>query len=300
MRSLQEYARRPEGARRDRRIVRRARPCAPSRRTARSASGSIRTRVCSRRGGWMPRPPACASSGCAWSKPPRAASESSSRRCRSSSAGAPPASPRSRTCSSAARAAELLVIADAKRGDIGSTMDAYAEAWLTPGSPLEADAMTVNPFLGIGTLDGTFRAGRALGQGRVRPRRDEQSRGARRAAGRRHGRRDGVGRDHRRGLGAQRRTPPPTASGRASASSSARPSTGRRPASIRSRRPRRSSAPGFGHQGAGPADLAAPVRRDGADASSRARAAASSPPAPTGSPWRSMPASSEYRSGADG
>lgn len=56
----------------------------------------------------------------------------------------------------AARAAGLLVIADAKRGDIGSTMDDYARAWLTPGAPLEADALTVNPFLGVGALDGTF------------------------------------------------------------------------------------------------------------------------------------------------
>ncbi|MEV7609010.1 orotidine-5'-phosphate decarboxylase [Microbacterium sp. NPDC089320] len=57
---------------------------------------------------------------------------------------------------SAARAAGLLVIADAKRGDIGSTMDAYAAAWLSPGSPLEVDALTVNPFLGVGALDGAF------------------------------------------------------------------------------------------------------------------------------------------------
>ncbi len=56
----------------------------------------------------------------------------------------------------AARAAGLIVIADAKRGDIGSTMDAYAAAWLTPGAALEADAVTVNPFLGVGALDGTF------------------------------------------------------------------------------------------------------------------------------------------------
>lgn len=56
----------------------------------------------------------------------------------------------------AARAAGLLVIADAKRGDIGSTMDDYARAWLTPGSSLEADALTVSPFLGVGSLDGTF------------------------------------------------------------------------------------------------------------------------------------------------
>jgi orotidine-5'-phosphate decarboxylase len=56
----------------------------------------------------------------------------------------------------AARAAGLLAIADAKRGDIGSTMDAYAMAWLTPGAPLEADALTVSPYLGVGALDGTF------------------------------------------------------------------------------------------------------------------------------------------------
>ena len=65
----------------------------------------------------------------------------------------------------AARAADLIVIADAKRGDIGTTMDAYAEAWLTPGAPLEADAMTVNPFLGIGTLEGTFRLAEDSGKG---------------------------------------------------------------------------------------------------------------------------------------
>jgi orotidine-5'-phosphate decarboxylase len=53
---------------------------------------------------------------------------------------------------SAARAAGLLVIADAKRGDIGSTVDAYAEAWLTPGAPLEADAMTAVAYQGPGSL----------------------------------------------------------------------------------------------------------------------------------------------------
>lgn len=60
------------------------------------------------------------------------------------------------TVLAAARQAGLIVIADAKRGDIGTTMDAYARAWLTPGSPLEADALTVNPFLGVGALSGTF------------------------------------------------------------------------------------------------------------------------------------------------
>jgi len=65
----------------------------------------------------------------------------------------------------AARSAGLLVIADAKRGDIGTTMDAYGDAWLTPGSPLEADALTANPFLGVGTLDHTFDLAEAHGKG---------------------------------------------------------------------------------------------------------------------------------------
>jgi orotidine-5'-phosphate decarboxylase len=65
----------------------------------------------------------------------------------------------------AARAAGLLVIGDAKRGDIGTTMDAYGEAWLTPGSPLEVDAVTVNPFLGVPTLEGTFALAESVGKG---------------------------------------------------------------------------------------------------------------------------------------
>ncbi len=40
----------------------------------------------------------------------------------------------------------LMVIADAKRGDIGSTCEAYADAYLFAGSPI--DAITVNPYLG--------------------------------------------------------------------------------------------------------------------------------------------------------
>ena len=55
-----------------------------------------------------------------------------------------------------ARAAGLLVIADAKRGDIGTTMEGYAEAWLAPGSPLEADAVTLTPYLGPDSLRDTL------------------------------------------------------------------------------------------------------------------------------------------------
>ncbi|HEY4151825.1 MAG TPA: orotidine-5'-phosphate decarboxylase [Pseudolysinimonas sp.] len=56
----------------------------------------------------------------------------------------------------AARASGLLVIADVKRGDLGTTVDAYGEAWLTPGSPLEADAMTAVAYQGLGSLDGVL------------------------------------------------------------------------------------------------------------------------------------------------
>jgi orotidine-5'-phosphate decarboxylase len=52
----------------------------------------------------------------------------------------------------AARAAGLVVIADAKRADIGNTVEAYAAAWLDDDSPLCADAVTAVPYLGLGSL----------------------------------------------------------------------------------------------------------------------------------------------------
>jgi orotidine-5'-phosphate decarboxylase len=51
----------------------------------------------------------------------------------------------------ALRSAGVLVLADAKRGDIGSTMAAYAAAW-AGDSPLAADAVTASPYLGFGSL----------------------------------------------------------------------------------------------------------------------------------------------------
>lgn len=65
----------------------------------------------------------------------------------------------------AARAAGLLVIADVKRGDIGSTVAAYAEAWLTSGSPLEADAMTIAAYQGLGSLADPVATADANGKG---------------------------------------------------------------------------------------------------------------------------------------
>ncbi|WP_421741440.1 orotidine-5'-phosphate decarboxylase [Cellulomonas sp.] len=53
----------------------------------------------------------------------------------------------------AGRESGTLVIVDAKRGDIGSTMGAYADAFLRDGSPLAGDALTVSPYLGFGSLD---------------------------------------------------------------------------------------------------------------------------------------------------
>lgn len=64
-----------------------------------------------------------------------------------------------------AREAGALVLTDAKRGDIGSTMAAYADAYLTPGSPLFSDAVTVSPFLGFGSLRPALDAANRSGSG---------------------------------------------------------------------------------------------------------------------------------------
>ncbi|WP_298252318.1 orotidine-5'-phosphate decarboxylase [uncultured Arthrobacter sp.] len=66
-----------------------------------------------------------------------------------------------------ARAADagVLTIADAKRGDIGSTMQAYAEAWLGEGRPLAADAVTLNPYLGFESLRPALELAAATGRG---------------------------------------------------------------------------------------------------------------------------------------
>jgi len=51
-----------------------------------------------------------------------------------------------------AREQGLLVIMDAKRGDIGSTARAYAQAWLGAEAAFASDALTVNPYLGLDSL----------------------------------------------------------------------------------------------------------------------------------------------------
>ncbi len=64
-----------------------------------------------------------------------------------------------------AQSADLLVIADAKRGDIDSTAAAYAGAWLQEGSPLAADAVTVHPYLGLAALAPMINAAAETGRG---------------------------------------------------------------------------------------------------------------------------------------
>ncbi len=64
-----------------------------------------------------------------------------------------------------ARAAGALVLLDVKRGDIGSTSQAYAEAYLDPASPLASDAITISPYLGFGSLAPFVEVARLHGAG---------------------------------------------------------------------------------------------------------------------------------------
>ncbi len=52
-----------------------------------------------------------------------------------------------------AQQSDILVIMDAKRGDIGSTMTGYFDAWLGKNAPFVCDALTVSPFLGLESLN---------------------------------------------------------------------------------------------------------------------------------------------------
>jgi orotidine-5'-phosphate decarboxylase len=65
----------------------------------------------------------------------------------------------------AARGGGIPVILDAKRGDVGHTTRAYAEAYLAAGAPLEADAVTVAPYLGRDTLDAFIEVAATYGKG---------------------------------------------------------------------------------------------------------------------------------------
>ncbi|MGD7707069.1 orotidine-5'-phosphate decarboxylase [Microlunatus sp. Y2014] len=58
-----------------------------------------------------------------------------------------------------------ISVLDVKRGDIGSTMAAYATAYLSDGSPLAADAITVSPYLGFGSVQPAIDLAMATGRG---------------------------------------------------------------------------------------------------------------------------------------
>jgi orotidine-5'-phosphate decarboxylase len=64
-----------------------------------------------------------------------------------------------------ARQAGLLVILDAKRNDIGSTAEAYAQAYLAPQAPWSCDALTVSPYLGGDSLTPLVTACQSAGTG---------------------------------------------------------------------------------------------------------------------------------------
>jgi len=61
--------------------------------------------------------------------------------------------------------AGALSLLDVKRGDMSTSMDAYAAAYLADGAPLAADAITVNPYLGFGSLAGALELALQHGRG---------------------------------------------------------------------------------------------------------------------------------------
>lgn len=64
-----------------------------------------------------------------------------------------------------ARDANVMTIADVKRGDIGSSNEGYAEAWLSDASPLRVDALTLSPYLGVDSLTPFVRRAQESGRG---------------------------------------------------------------------------------------------------------------------------------------
>lgn len=65
----------------------------------------------------------------------------------------------------ACRELGTLCVVDAKRGDIGSTMEGYADAYLSDASPLAGDAVTLSPYLGAGSLAPALRLAERTGRG---------------------------------------------------------------------------------------------------------------------------------------
>lgn len=64
-----------------------------------------------------------------------------------------------------AAAAGVLCVVDAKRGDIGSTMEGYADAFLGKDAPMAGDAVTLSPYLGYGSLAPAIAEAEGTGRG---------------------------------------------------------------------------------------------------------------------------------------
>ena len=64
-----------------------------------------------------------------------------------------------------ARRAGLLIVADAKRGDLGTSVEAYAQAWFSAGSPLEVDALTISAYMGLGSIEAPMTLAEERGKG---------------------------------------------------------------------------------------------------------------------------------------
>ncbi len=64
-----------------------------------------------------------------------------------------------------ARQAGLLVIADAKRGDLGTSVEAYAQAWFAAGGALEVDALTISAYMGLGSIETPMALAEERGKG---------------------------------------------------------------------------------------------------------------------------------------
>ena len=169
-----------------------------------------------------------------------------------------------------------LVLLDVKRGDIGSTMQGYADAYLAPGAPLAADAVTLSPFLGFGSLAPALDTAAAAGRGVFVLARTSNAEGAAVQAAVADGRSVAQG-DRRRGGGAQRGCAPLGAVGLvvgATADHGLDLARAERPGARP--RPRRA--------GRGPADIAARFR-----GVRRPRAAVGEPLGPRGGPGRRPP-----------
>ena len=70
----------------------------------------------------------------------------------------------------------VIVILDGKRNDIGSTAEAYAEAYLAPDSPNPVECLTVNPYMGVDTLEPYLKLCRSARPRHLRAGQDQQSR----------------------------------------------------------------------------------------------------------------------------